>query len=281
MRPLTETWIAAWRTWRKLGKPSKEAWDAARVSWIAEHAGGRSFVDVGGMLFLIGGRAFTAEEAGATDVTLLDAADEWDVWAQERERRGSSVRFVQGDVHDPVTLERVGVHDIVWCTGVLYHSPDPVLMLNRLRQITREYLFLGSHSIPELPGVEHGCVFYPYLDDDSRAAYRRPHWGDTTDAWGIGQPFVETPMLGHGNFWWGFSPSALVAMLRTARFEVVAMPRTHSTPWYTDIVARPVEADPLMPPESYYRERGEAREAGEEIPPLEGYYDWLRQRKAK
>ena len=55
-------------------------------------------------------------------------------------------------------------------------------------------------------------------------------------------------MLGHGNFWWGMTPSALRAMLRAARFEVVAVPRTHASPWYTDIVARPVDRDPVLPP---------------------------------
>ena len=143
-------------------------------------------------------------------------------------------------------------------------------MLNHLREITREYLFLGTHSIPELPGVPQGCVFYPYLDDDARAAFTRPHWGDLSGGWGVGTPFVETPMLGHGNFWWGMTPSALRAMLRAARFEVVAEPRTHASPWYTDIVARPVDRDPVLPPVSYYRERGEARAAGERDPAARG-----------
>ena len=188
------------------------------------------------------------------------------------------MRFVQGDVHDPVTIARTGVHDLVWCTGVIYHSPDPVGMLNQLREITGEYLFLGSHTIPELPGVKQGCVFYPYLDAGSRAAYTRPHWGGAAGAWGVGTPFVETPMHGHGNFWWGITPSALEAMLRAARFEVVDMPRTHSSPWYTDVIARPVDRDPVLPPVSYYRERGEAREAGEPLPPFEDYYEWRRGR---
>ncbi len=276
MRLLTETWIAAKRVRRKIGKPTKEQWEAQRTRWIEEHAPGRSFVDCGGVLFLGGGRAFAAEGAGATQVTLLDSNDAGPEWDALRESRNSSIRYVQGDIHDPVALERAGVHDIVWCTGVLYHSADPVQMLNGLREITREYLFLGTHSIPELPGVSQGCVFYPYLDDDSRLAHTRAHWGDLSGGWGVGTPFVETPMLGHGNFWWGITPSALVAMLRAARFEVVDMPRNHATPWYTDVIARPVDRDPVLPPVSYYRERGEAREAGEEVPPFEGYYDWLR-----
>jgi hypothetical protein len=266
----TEAWIAAWRARRKIGKPTQEQWEAQRVQWIRDHAPGRSFADVGGVLFRAGGRALTAAEAGATAVTLIDASDPIEL--------PDAVRYVQGDVHDPVVLERTGVHDVVWCTGVLYHSPDPVQMLNHLREITREYLFLGTHSIPELPGVPQGCVFYPYLEDDQREPFMRPHWGDLSGGWGVGTPFVETPMLGHGNFWWGMTPSAIRAMLRAARFEVVEEPRTHASPWWTDIVARPIERDPVLPPVSYYRERGEARAAGREVPPLENYWEWRRRR---
>jgi hypothetical protein len=281
MRPLTEAWIALWRARRKIGKPTKEAWEAERQRWIVTHAPGKSFIDVGGQLFLLGGRAFAAEEAGASAVTLLDAGEPFDEWYAERERRGSQIRFVQGDVHDPVTVqERAGPHDVVWCTGVIYHSPDPFGLLEQLRGITREYLYLGSHTIPEIPGVAQGCVFYPYLDDDSRQAYTRPHWGDTKGAWGIGTPFVETPMYGHGNFWWGITPSALRAMLKAARFEVVEEIRTHHSPWYTDIVARPVDRDPVLPPVDFYRRRGEARERGEALPPMDGYYDAERARDA-
>lgn len=276
----TEAWIALARLRRRIGKPSQERWEAERVAWIAEHAPGRSFADLGGMLFLLGGRAFQAEEAGATPVTLADAGEPLPGWAEQREERRSSVRFVQGDLHDPETLAEVGRHDVVWCTGVLYHSPDPMWMLNGLREITGELLFLGSHTIPELPGVPHGCVFYPYLDDAQREPFKRPHYQGAPGAWGVGTPFVETPMLGHANFWWGITPSALCAMLRAARFEVLEVRRTHQSPWYTDVVARPQDRDPVLPPLGYYRERGRAISRGEEPPPFEGYYEWLRKRGA-
>jgi hypothetical protein len=45
--------------------------------------------------------------------------------------------------------------------------------------------------------------------------------GDPAMSIGLGTAFDERPMYGHGNFWFGITPSALRAMLPTARFEVV------------------------------------------------------------
>lgn len=273
MRPLTEAWIAAARLRRKVGKPPADDWHQRRERWIAEHAEGRSFVDIGG-LFNDGANAFRAEDAGASAVTIFDVGDiefAFD-YAAEHERRGSKIRYVQGDLHDDVSIEQVGPHDLVWCTGVLYHTPNPVHQLMQLREITRELLFLGTHTIPEVPGVPQACLYYPYLPKDARTALARAHW-NSEGYLGVGPPIDERPMLGYANFWWGITPSALRAMLATARFEIVEEPRLHSSPWYVDLVARPIDEDPLMPAATYARERREARDRGDGPLPYEEYYD--------
>jgi hypothetical protein len=272
MRLLTEAWVTAARLRRKIGKPPAEEWHARRERWIDDHAPGRTFADVGG-LFNEGAWAFRAEDAGAAAVTIFDFGDREYAfgYSAEHERRRSRVRYVQGDVHDDVALGQLGPHEIVWCTGVLYHTPDPVHQLMQLREITRELLYLGTHTIPEVPGVPQACLYYPLLPEDARKALARAYW--TADqGLGLGSPIDERPMLGYGNFWWGITPSALRAMLATARFEVLEEPRLHASPWYVDLVARPVDHDPLLPPVDYPRRRREARERGEELP-FEDYYD--------
>ena len=271
MKPLTELWLGLARARRKVGKPDRAEHERARSAWIAENARGRTFADVGGLFSIHGARAFAAEAAGATGVTLMDAGDPTPQFEAEHARRSSKVRFVQGDILDDVAIEQVGAHDVVWCTGVLYHAPDPVGLLSQLRKITRATLWLGTHAIPEIPGVEQGCVFYPYLSERSRAAHARAHW-DASGYWGVGTEFVDEPMVGHANFWWGMTPSALRAMLRAAGFEVVDEPRNHHHPWYVDMVARPTGRAPLLPPTDYYRLRGEARSRGEELP-WRDFYD--------
>jgi hypothetical protein len=272
LRLLTEAWITAARLRRKAGKPSEDEWQEGRRRWVAEHAPGRSFADVGG-LFIDGRVSFAAEEAGASSVTLFDAGDREYAphFEAEHARRHSKVRYVQGDLHDETAIAQVGPHDVVWCTGVLYHTPNPVHQLMQLREITRELLYLGTHTIAEVPGVPQACLYYPYLDEDARRALAKPH--HRADGYlGVGPPIDERPMQGYANFWWGITPSALRAMLRTARFEVVAEPRIHASPFYVDLVARPIDEHPMLPPADYYRRRREARERGEELP-WEDYYD--------
>ena len=88
-------------------------------------ATGRSFVDVGALWNVHGKIAFLAESSGASSVTAVDLSSATDEYLAEHERRDSKVRFVQGDLHDEDVLAEIGLHDVVWCTGVLYHCPDP------------------------------------------------------------------------------------------------------------------------------------------------------------
>jgi hypothetical protein len=275
LRLLTEAWITAARLRRKVGKPPETAWQEGRRRWIAEHAPGKSFADIGG-LFIDGRLSFEAEEAGAAAVTLFDAGDREYApqYLAEHERRGSKVRYVQGDLHDDTALAQVGPHDVVWCTGVLYHTPNPVHQLMQLREITRGLLYLGTHTIAEVPGVPQACLYYPHLDAGAREAVGRAHY-NPDGCLGVGPPVDERPMHGYANFWWGITPSALRAMLRTARFEIVAEPRIHGSPFYVDLVARPIDEHPMLPPVDYYRRRREARERGDELP-WEDYYDRTR-----
>jgi hypothetical protein len=247
-----------------------------RRRWIEQHAPGRSFADIGGLYNIHGEIAFLAESVGATPVTLFDAGDSrLTKFPQERDARGSQVRFVQGDLEDPLSMDEVGVHDIVWCCGVLYHTPNPFVQLMHLRRITRGLLYLGTYSLPEIPGVEQACIFYPYLSEGSRTEHALAH--DNAPAkLGIGTPIEERPMRGHANFWWGITRSALFAMLRAARFEVVEEMPADRAPFYIDVVARPIDADPMVPPTSYFREYGEAVAAGTDPPPFADYYEHQR-----
>ena len=103
---------------------------------------------------------------------------------------------------------------MVWCAGVLYHSPYPWLTLVRLRELTSEKLVLATASLPEVPGVSQAMVLYPGLSDRDQALYHR--WGPTA------QRGLRIPTLGedpYAPWWFGITPSALRGMLRAAGFE--------------------------------------------------------------
>ena len=205
-----------------------------REELIARHVRGRSFVDVGCMWAVDGALCFAAEDAGAASVTGVDVMAPSPRFRSERERRGSRVRFVQGDVHEPGTVREVGRHDVVWCSGVLYHAPHPLLTLERLRAVCGARLILSTEALPEIPGLRGGCVFYPGLDERARRAYAGVPGGRAV---GVTEPF--DPAEGYGNWYWGITPSALRGMLRATGFEEERWVRS---PFHLAVVARATAA---------------------------------------
>lgn len=188
-----------------------------REELIARHVGGRSFVDVGCMWTIDGALCFAAEDAGAATVTGVDVMAPTERFEDELRRRDSKVRFVQGDLHDPATVAAIGRHDVVWCSGVLYHAPHPLLTLERLRELTGQTLLLATETVAETPGRRGTCVIAPGRDEHPNA---EPPAG---------------PNAGYGPWYWGISPSALRSMLALSGFVVV---EEHRTPFHVTVVAR-------------------------------------------
>ena len=188
-----------------------------REELIARHVAGRSFVDVGCMWTIDGALCFAAEDAGAASVTGVDVMAASERFEAERRRRDSKVRFVRGDLHDPATVTEIGRHDVVWCSGVLYHAPHPLLTLERLRALTGQTLLLATETVAETPGRRNTSSIAPGTDEHPNAA---PPAG---------------PDPGYGPWSWGISPSALRSMLMLSGFAIVEEFRT---PFHVTIVAR-------------------------------------------
>jgi SAM-dependent methyltransferase len=207
---------------------------------LRPHVPGRSFVDVGAMWNVHGKTAFAAEELGATEVTATDVMAPTQEYEAERKRRDSKIRFVEGDIHDLAVIEAIGPHDVVWCSGVLYHCPNPLHTIDCLKQITKSVLVLISAGIPEIPGVRNGCVYFPNLSQRDREAYDTAYNAALKTAidpdpvrLGITTPFDARE--GFGNWWWGLSPSAIESMLQSAGFSIE---ETKTNGFHTRVVAR-------------------------------------------
>ena len=198
---------------------------------IREHARGRSFADIGCMWRVNGRWSFFAEECGATRVTAHDIVPPTEEFDRERARRRSSVAFVQGDINDDETVRRIGVHDVLFFSGVLFHCPNPLWTLSKLRALCGQTLILNTMSVPEMPGLRNALVFYPFLD----ASQRR--------IWDIGigrQTAITTPFspeAGCSNWLWGFTPSCLASLLSYSGFSVVYR---RVRPFHSLFVARAV-----------------------------------------
>lgn len=209
------------------------------------------------MYGIAGDVAFRAEKAGAANVVLFDGMDPSDEFQSRHREEGSKIRYVQGDLHDPDDIDRLGAFDVVWCGGVIYHSPNPYQCIYHLRELTTEYLMLGTHVIPEVPGIEGGCVFYPGRSPASEQAFAQNHDEAPETYPGMTAPFVEEPNLGYVNMWWGISPSALRGMLQYSGFEVDEWFTYHV--YLVDVLARVGSAPDFIPPLGFSRERGHAR----------------------
>ena len=170
---------------------------------VSKYAPGKSFAEVGALWGIKGLNSFIAEESGATRVVAIDIYPESKEFLEQKNKRNSHIEFVQGDINLSKTTEKIGVCDVVLCSGVLYHTPDPIHLLMRLRSICGETLILNTASIPEMPGIRNAAVFYPFLKEEQRKIWNRKVGSQKA----ITGPYE--PEEGYANWFWGLLPVAL------------------------------------------------------------------------
>lgn len=161
---------------------------------LPEDLTGKSVLDVGAW---DGFYSFEAERRGASRVLATDSYC-WSSkhpWASKhgfklaREVLGSRVEDLDIDPLD-LSVERVGVWDVVLFLGVLYHLKNPLEVLKRVAAVTSELLILETHVDLRVGNDLPAAVFYP-----------------------------GTELQGDCTNWWGPNSKCLEAMLRTVGFE--------------------------------------------------------------
>ncbi|MBW1793718.1 MAG: hypothetical protein JRJ38_04715 [Deltaproteobacteria bacterium] len=187
--------------------------DSLKADLIRKYVPNRSFADIGCMWRVNGYFSFLAEKCGANSVAAVDIYPPSNEFKDMRRKQNSKVAFIQGDIHSKDTVEKIGLRDVIFCSGLLYHSPNPVYTLGRLRSICSDILIINTSTIPEIPSIQNAAVFYPFLRENQRKIWRA----------GIGQLGISTPYdvsQGYGNWFWGFSRTCLESMLQCAGFQV-------------------------------------------------------------
>ena len=109
-----------------------------------------------------------------------------------RKALGSRVEDVTIDVLD-LSPERVGVFDVVFFLGVLYHMRHPLLALERIASVTKGTLILETH-VDRTWDKQPVMVFYP-----------------------------ESELEGDPSNWCGPNPAAVEAMLKSVGFRRVEL----------------------------------------------------------
>lgn len=205
-----------WRGWRARRGDIIGSYDRL-PEYIRRHAPGKSFADIGCMWGVNGEYAFLAEAAGASSVKAVDVFGPTPEFLEKKRTRSSRVEFILGDIVQTDTISRVGIVDVVFCAGVLYHHPSPFNLLSALRRICRETLILRSSTIPEVRGLPNAAVYYPMLNENGRQLWNLRSLGVQHQS-GISNEFQ--PHEGYGNWLWGLSPSCLMSLLQTAGFRI-------------------------------------------------------------
>lgn len=236
-----------WRWWQgQLGHPVGNYSDLHR--YIKNYAPGHSFVDIGCMWGVNGDYAFLAEEVGATMVKGVDVFGPTPEFELRKKDRNSAVEFILGDIGHPSTIAKVGMVDVVFCAGVLYHHPSPFDLLVALRRICGKFMILRTSTVPEVSNLPNVAVYFPMLRDQDRALWDLSGTGLRNQV-GIASAFQ--PEAGYGNWFWGLTPSCLESLLATAGFRV-----EHRA---TEAFAQTVVCTPTAVPfEHYLPENSEA-----------------------
>ena len=145
--------------------------------------------------------SFEAEKHGAQVMAV-------DCWTPEnllkaKAARQSQVAFAEKSVYE-ITQDSVGAFDIVFFLGVLYHLRHPLLALEHVCEVTRDFAIIESHVCDDFFAAD-----LPLME------------------------FYEFDELGgqHDN-WWGPNVACLLKMIRAAGFahcEILRREKTRAT----------------------------------------------------
>lgn len=206
-----------------------------RDDFIARVVRGRTFADVGGLWGITSEKISVASRAQASALAMIDVQPAGtDLWRQFRERLRSlnvdGCECISSDVCDIVSTGDSPTYDVVHCSGVLYHHPNPISLLDALRRITGQYLILTSavtqeHISNELGSYDvppSGVIFVPALSSKERAILWK-YWQESSGAascYGISEP-VQWNLRDFAPWWWLPTPHAMLALAQCVGFQVV------------------------------------------------------------
>ncbi len=207
-----------------------------RNTYISRVVAGKSFADVGGLWGTVNEKVSVAHMYGARTLTMIDISPpDSELWALFDERRRvlrlPAVECVSADILTLAEADPCPQFDVVHCSGVLYHMPEPVRFLRALRKITRKSLVLTSaitaprvesaQGVLEVPAAAMLCI--PALQGRERAIVQSYWQGIVGDgAFGITQEVAEWSFEDFGPWWWLPTAEALRAMCAVAGFRYEA-----------------------------------------------------------
>lgn len=135
-----------------------------RDQYIGKVVKGKSFADVGGLWGTVNEKVSVAHRYGASSLAMIDISGP-ELWAPFEERRQAlglpEVRCIRGDVIALAETSPGPKFDVVHCSGLLYHMPNPMQLLVALRKMTSEYLVFTSAVSSTVVKSDQGVLEVP------------------------------------------------------------------------------------------------------------------------
>ena len=137
-----------------------------RDTYLGQVVAGKSFADVGGLWGTVNEKVSVAHAHGARTLTMIDISPPENVlWERFEDRRQTlrlpEVQAISGDVQTLAETSPELRFEVVHCSGVLYHMPEPVRFLRALRTITTDTLVLTSAVTATRVTGEDGTLEVP------------------------------------------------------------------------------------------------------------------------
>lgn len=213
-------------------------------NWIREIVVDKTFADIGGLWGTKNEKVSVAIKAGAKEATMIDINFlKHKLWVDFNNHckalNISDYRCLQADVNDQNLKQIIGRYDVVHCSGIIYHVPDPFLMLRNLHSVVKEYLILTSMTVPSIIKTEVGSLileggiayFVPLLNETQRRIFATHFERENITIAGINAEPVNNWISSngipkYGPWWWLWTPEFLKKILEVCRFEVLEVHET-------------------------------------------------------
>lgn len=195
-----------------LGDFPKFKWDNIK-SVIPEDLSGKKVLDIG---CNAGFYSVELAKRGA-NVTAVDLDTHYlkqAEWVAKQFALEDRITFKQMQVYDLAHSQET--FDIVWFMGVFYHLRYPLLALDIVSRVTKEFMIFQTYG---LPTVEE-------MDVPEDVEFHKREILETT-AWPK-MAFIPNKLAGDLTNWWVPNHQGILSMLKDCGFEVTAMPDTET-----------------------------------------------------
>lgn len=155
--------------------------------------------------------AIMLQKRGAKEVVALDFTPaEKTGFPVLKEVFGFKGEYVHDSVYN-LSRKKYGEFDIILCMGLLYHLRNPLLALDKIREVCKSELYVESFVIDECFIKPEGS--HESLSNISEELARSP----------IMQFYPRSELNGDYTNWWGPNSACLQQMLEATNFTVISV----------------------------------------------------------